>query len=165
MPRLQQQDDVALAIDQELTSLRDHLSFTMERQIERLHDELLQELDALIKRAQPQKNGQPAPGLPSLIHTITDSKLHQMNLELRQHMTAKLDVLLQDMKDEQQAFQQDIQQQLDQRLALLSAPHPSRTGHRRWLNRLSAPVTGRLSNLPAWIACGILLIMLISWPT
>ncbi|MCP5018776.1 MAG: response regulator [Ketobacter sp.] len=159
------EDQLALSINKELSSLRDHLSFNMERQIELLHDELLKEIDESIRRNHTQQESQPAPALSNLIHTITDSKLHKMNLELRQHMTAKLDVLLQDMKDEQRAFQQEIQQQLNQ-----SLPQPDAVGKSASTDTPLQQLLTRLhssywSNLPVWIACGILLIALFSWPT
>lgn len=154
-------------IDHELSPLWDHLSFNMERQIGLLHDELLKEIDGLIKLSQIDQANPPKPALSNLIHTITDSKLHQMNLELRQHMTTRLDVLLQDMKDEQRAFQEEIQNQLDQRLSHKEPVPGKSTLTNRWLKHpLSQPsAIWHWSNLPVWIACATLLIMLISWPT
>ena len=101
--------------DRELSSIKSHLSLDMERQIQSLHHELLQELEDLVRKHDKSAPHQPNT-LGSLIHTITDSKLHKLNLELRQHMTAKLDTLLQDMKDEQKAFQARILRELDHRL-------------------------------------------------
>lgn len=166
VPKPSHPDSLAVTIDQELTSLRDHLSFTMERQIELLHEELSKEIESMMQRAQSGKEAYTPTGLSNLIHTVTDSKLHQMNLEMRQHMTAKMDVLLQDMKDEQRAFQQDIIENLNQRLLQLETATTNGANQRStWLHYLPHKLQNDWSNIPVWIACAVILAMLISWPT
>ncbi|MBA53982.1 MAG: hypothetical protein CMK89_05955 [Pseudomonadales bacterium] len=148
-------------IDLELSSIKNHLSLDMERQIQSLHHELRQELEDLVKqhdKATPQTST-----LGSLIHTITDSKLHKLNLELRQHMTVTLDALLQDMKDEQSAFQARILQEMEHRLEQPDA------GSRVRVNGLGAASQGVSSstwgNLPVLLILLTLLLMLVSWPS
>ncbi|HAG95171.1 MAG: hypothetical protein CMK83_06940 [Pseudomonadales bacterium] len=161
-PCLTPQDDIDPALSRKLSSLKDRLAFDIERQFESLHDELLHELEDFVKKNDRIQNASPTGALSSLVHTVTDSKIHQMNLELRQYMTAKMDALLQDINDEQQAFQQRIQLELDQRLAT-SAVYKHPTG--RWWYRVAGrPRAEAWISLPALIAGTALLIVLISWP-
>lgn len=156
------QDALTPSDHQDLSSLQDRLSFDIERQFETLHEELLHELEDIVrKNDNPAKTSTPN-ALSSLVHTVTDSKIHQMNLELRQYMTAKMDALLQDIKDDQQAFQRHIQQELDQRLASIAVERHRDNG---WLGRLTSHSRqDAWISLPALLACGLLLILLISWP-
>ncbi|MEE2732407.1 MAG: hypothetical protein VYA55_16425 [Pseudomonadota bacterium] len=140
--------------DDGLSSLKDHLASDMERQIQTLHHELLLELEDMVRKHDNLPQQQSLNTLGSLIHTITDSKLHKLNLELRQHMTARLDALLQDMKDEQKAFQTGIREELEQRL------RPPNLSPRK-NHTLSAVIR---ANLPALMAGLALVLMLISWP-
>ena len=133
----------------------------MERQIQTLHHELLQELEDIVKQHDTDHQKLAGNTLGSLIHSITDSKLHHLNLELRRHMTARLDALLQDMKDEQVAFQARMLMEMDQRLEQHASAPPdtaSLRGH--------GPNGDSLAwiRLPALAASVILLLMLISWP-
>ncbi|MDY6920698.1 MAG: hypothetical protein SV765_10865 [Pseudomonadota bacterium] len=72
-----------------------HLALQVEQQIAQLKEQLGAEMERRIGA--------------DLIHTITDSKLHQLNLELRQHLTLRLDTLLQDIKDEQQQLRRELE--------------------------------------------------------
>ena len=145
-------DEIAISIDQQLSSLRDHLSFAMERQIQRVCDEVQNSFDQRIKTLELRQNtASPytAQGLSSLIHSITDSKLHQLNLELRHHLSAKLDVLAQDLLQQQQAQRQELLQELD--LRLQPQPQPQKTAP-DWLTAARAFLRQRWYALPFWLA-------------
>ena len=117
--RLIMTDQIAANIDQQLTSLRDHLSFTMERQIGLIGEELRHDLDQRLLSLESQLKTAPShPGqaLSSLVHSVTDSKLHQLNLELRHHISAKLDVLSQDLSQQQTRLKQEILLEVEQTL-------------------------------------------------
>ena len=60
-----------------------------------------------------------------LIHTITDSKIHQLNIELRNHMSAKLDVMGQDLIEDNRHNSQQLIQEFKSQLP----PSPSRLGN------------------------------------
>lgn len=151
-------DDIAASIDRQLSSLRDHLSFTMEQQIQRvcdeLHDSFEQRLRALETRqtVQPQQAGQ---GLSTLIHSVTDSKLHQLNLELRHHLSAKLDVLSQDLLQQQELQRQDLLRELDLRLQRKGPVH----GRHGWQG-VPQFLRKHWYALPFWLALGL---MAVSW--
>jgi len=51
-----------------------------------------------------------------LIHTVTDSKIHQLNIELRNHMTAKLDVMGQDLIEDNRYNNQQLIQEFKSQL-------------------------------------------------
>lgn len=51
-----------------------------------------------------------------LIHTITDSKIHQLNIELRNHMSAKLDVMGQDLIEDSRYNNQQLIQEFKSQL-------------------------------------------------
>lgn len=143
-------DEIAASIDQQLSSLRDHLTFTMEQQIQRVCDELRinfeQRLRALESRQQAP-SAYPSQGLSTLIHSVTDSKLHQLNLELRHHLSAKLDVLTQDLLQQQYEQKQDLLRELDLRLRV----ERQRTRN-RWLHRLPRVIREKWYVLPFWIS-------------
>src|SRR5690606_27074657 len=112
-------DDVAASIDQQLSSLRDHLSFTMEQQIQRICDEMRVQFEQRVRALESRQNTPstyPSQGLSTLIHSITDSKLHQLNLELRHHLSVKLDVLSQDLLQQQQEQRHELLRELELRL-------------------------------------------------
>lgn len=149
--------------EQELSSLQDRLSFDMEQQIQILHHELLQELEDIVKKHdQPTTQQHTNPTLSSLIHTITDSKLHKLNMELRQHMTVKLDALLEDMKDEHRAFRTQLWQEMDRRL---ERPDTAKASFNRFLASEHQLASSTWLSLPVLIASIIVLVLLISWPS
>ncbi|HVL02109.1 MAG TPA: response regulator [Dongiaceae bacterium] len=148
-----QSDQIAHSIDQQLTSLRDHLSFTMEKQIQRVCEELQHSFDQRLRLLEQNQSGSssyPAKGLSTLIHSITDSKLHQLNLELRHHITAKFDVLAQDLAQSQLALKQDILQEVDQRIRISNA----RRRQRRLL-RIPQLLMDRWYLIPFWLSVGL----------
>lgn len=154
-------DQIASSINQQLTSLRDHLAFTMEHQIQLVCDEIQQAFDERLRLVEQRQSGQsayPAQGLSTLIHSITDSKLHQLNLELRHHVTAKLDVLAQDLLQLQASQKQDILAEVDLRIRASQAA-------RRQRNRLRLP---RLLQhywyaIPFWLALVLMGGLLAAW--
>lgn len=149
--------------NRELSSIKSHLSLDMERQIQSLHHELLQELEDLVRKHDKNTPHQ-ANTLGSLIHTITDSKLHKLNLELRQHMTAKLDALLQDMKDEQKAFQARLMREMEHRLEQPEVA--SRNSMQNLLGTASSEIgSSNWANLPVLLVLLAVLLMLVSWPS
>lgn len=141
-----QADQIATSINQQLTSLRDHLCFTMENQIQLVCDEIQQAFDERLRRVEQRQSALPGsmtPGLSTLMHSITDSKLHQLNLELRHHVTAKLDVLAQDLAHQQASLKNEILQEVDQRI---------RTHQRYYrLPRLLKRLYRRWYHLPFWV--------------
>ena len=143
-------DEIAASIDQQLLSLRDHLTFTMEQQIQRICDELRGNFEQRVRALESrQTSGSPYPtqGLSSLIHSVTDSKLHQLNLELRHHLTAKLDVLSQDLLQLQQEQKQELLREIDLRL------RQERQRHRKqWYRNLPAVLRDRWYVLPFWVS-------------
>lgn len=149
-----QADQIASSIDQQLTSLRDHLTFTMEKHIQRVGDELQQNIDQRLRQVEQGQSGHstyPAKGLATLIHSITDSKLHQLNLELRHHLSAKLDVLSQDLLQQQQEQRQELLRELD--LRLRQQRPETKKG---WLQRIPDFIRARWYVLPFWLALGLL---------
>src|SRR5690606_27157398 len=109
-----------------------------------------QRLQSLEQRQQAP-SAYPGTGLSSLIHSITDSKLHQLNLELRHHLSAKLDVLNQDMTLQQQDLRADLLQEMD---LLLQRAVPVR--HPAWWQHMPATLRDRWYLLPFWGALGLL---------
>ncbi|NPU94847.1 MAG: response regulator [Gammaproteobacteria bacterium] len=149
-----QADQIASSIDQQLTSLRDHLTFTMEKHIQRVGDELQQNIDQRLRQVEQGQSGHstyPAKGLATLIHSITDSKLHQLNLELRHHITAKFDVLAQDLTQTQVTLKQDILQEVDLRIRANNA----RRRQRRLL-RIPQLLRDRWYLIPFWLAVALM---------
>lgn len=147
-------DELAASIDQQLSSLRDHLSFTMEQQIQRICEELRDHFEQRLHTLEQQQqapSAYPGNGLSSLIHSITDSKLHQLNLELRHHLSAKLDVLGQDLALRQQDLRAELLQEMDvrlQRAVPIRGPSP-------W-QKIPAVLRERWYLLPFWVALGML---------
>lgn len=143
-------DEIAASIDQQLSSLRDHLSFTMEQQIQRVCDELRTNFEQRVRALETRQNTPspyPSQGLSTLIHSITDSKLHQLNLELRHHLSAKLDVLSQDLLQQQQEQRQALLRELELRL------RQERQGMKtHWWHRFPGFIRSRWYVLPFWLA-------------
>jgi CheY-like chemotaxis protein len=154
-------DQIAASIDEQLTSLRDHLAFTMEQQIQRLCDELQHNVDQRLRTLEQRRTGStayPAQGLSTLIHSVTDSKLHQLNLELRHHLTAKLDVLSQDLQQQQANQKRDILLEVDQRIRD-SQLH----GHKRSLWAMPRILLERWYVIPFWLALSLIGGLLSYW--
>ncbi len=154
-------DQIASSINQQLTSLRDHLAFTMEHQIQLVCDEIQQAFDERLRLVEQRQSGQsayPAQGLSTLIHSITDSKLHQLNLELRHHVTAKLDVLTQDLLQQHALQKQDILAEVDLRIRESQAA-------RRQRNRLRLPrlLQDYWYAIPFWLALTLMGGLLALW--
>ena len=101
-----------------------NLSRELETQITKLGHELKQELTHSLL-ASPEN-------VTHLIHSITDSKIHQLNQDLRKQMTAKLDVLLQDIQDDQKALKQELYQYVEQRLAVNPIDSNPRPNTAKW---------------------------------
>jgi hypothetical protein len=150
-------DELAASIDQQLSSLRDHLSFTMEQQIQRICEDLREHFEQRLHTLEQQQqapSAYPGNGLSSLIHSITDSKLHQLNLELRHHLSAKLDVLNQDMTLQQQDLRADLLQEMDLRLQrAVPVRHPA------WRLHMPDTLRDRWYLLPFWGAIGLLALL------
>jgi CheY-like chemotaxis protein len=147
-------DDIAASIDQQLSSLRDHLSFAMEQQIQRVCDELRVNFEQRVRALESRQNTPspyPSQGLSTLIHSITDSKLHQLNLELRHHLSAKLDVLSQDLLQHQQEQRQELLRELELRL------RQERQGAKKsWWQRFPGFIRSRWYVLPFWLAVALM---------
>ncbi|OUS26321.1 hypothetical protein A9Q99_19025 [Gammaproteobacteria bacterium 45_16_T64] len=81
---------------------------------------LHQHVDAKFTSTLQQKNSElpskPREVLP-LIHTITDAKIHQLNIELRNHMSAKLDVISQDLREDNRLHNQQFISEFGAQLA------------------------------------------------
>ncbi len=147
-------DDIAASIDQQLSSLRDHLSFAMEQQIQRVCDELRVSFEQRVRALETRQNtpsAYPSQGLSTLIHSVTDSKLHQLNLELRHHLSAKLDVLSQDLLQQQQEQRQELLRELDLRLR---QQRPD--AKKGWLLRIPDFIRARWYVVPFWLALALL---------
>lgn len=147
-------DDIAASIDQQLSSLRDHLSFAMEQQIQRVCDELRVNFEQRVRALESRQNTPspyPSQGLSTLIHSITDSKLHQLNLELRHHLSAKLDVLSQDLLQHQQEQRQELLRELELRL------RQERQGAKKsWWQRFPGFIRSHWYVLPFWLAVALM---------
>lgn len=147
-------DDIAASIDQQLSSLRDHLSFAMEQQIQRVCDELRVNFEQRVRALESRQNTPspyPSQGLSTLIHSITDSKLHQLNLELRHHLSAKLDVLSQDLLQHQQDQRQELLRELELRL------RQERQGAKKsWWQRFPGFIRSHWYVLPFWLAVALM---------
>ena len=154
-------DQIANSINQQLTSLRDHLAFTMEHQIQLVCDEIQQAFDERLRLVEQRQAGQtssPAQGLATLIHSITDSKLHQLNLELRHHVSAKLDVLAQDLVQQQALQKREILQEVEQ---LIRASHARR--RQRDLLRLPQLLRQHWYTVPFWLSLALIGSMFTYW--
>lgn len=154
-------DEIAASIDQQLSSLRDHLAFTMEQQVQRVCDELRSHYEQRLLTLETRQNtpsAYPSQGLSTLIHSITDSKLHQLNLELRHHLSAKLDVMSQDLLQQQREQKQELLRELELRLQQNTA-----RGDSRWLHSLPGFIRDRWYVLPFWLALGLMAAMGIYW--
>lgn len=154
-------DEVAASIDQQLSSLRDHLSFTMEQQIQRICDEMRVQFEQRVRALETRQNTPstyPSQGLSTLIHSITDSKLHQLNLELRHHLSAKLDVLSQDMLQQQQEQRHELLRELELRLR-----QERQFAHRSWLQGIPRLLRTHWYALPLWTALTLLTVLWGYW--
>lgn len=154
-------DQIANSINQQLTSLRDHLAFTMEHQIQLVCDEIQQAFDERLRLVEQRQAGQtssPAQGLATLIHSITDSKLHQLNLELRHHVSAKLDVLAQDLVQQQALQKREILHEVEQ---LIRASHARR--RQRVLLRLPQLLRQHWYTVPFWLSLALIGSMFTYW--
>ncbi len=82
--------------------------------------------------------------LMPLVHSITDSKLHQLNIEIRNYIAAKFDVLSQDLRIDQTEQQPNQENQADHPPEESATPsarlaeHPKRqqASRSRWWSRL-----------------------------
>lgn len=90
--------DVETLVEEKLADASEKLRHTLQQEIQNLLSE------------QPKK-ALPIDMLP-LIHSVTDSKLHQLNIELRNHVSAKLDVMGQDLREEQQLNGDNVLQEI-----------------------------------------------------
>lgn len=72
-----------------------------------------------------------------LIHTITDAKIHQLNIELRNHMSAKMDVIGQDLLADNRHHNQQFINEFSHQLAAPMAIPPSVSTDIQGMSRLA----------------------------
>ncbi len=91
-----QQETLNQRFNQRLGRLYSDIEAMIETKLTESQHQLKEQLQHEQRSSLPQKNREILP----LIHTITDSKIHQLNIELRNHMSARLDVMSQDLRDD-----------------------------------------------------------------
>lgn len=138
--------------DNVMENIKEQLPQVVENQLDKLKSDLQRDIQQLVNQHLSHSNN--SHSLTSLIHSVTDSKIHQLNLELRQQMTSKLDVLLQDIQDDHRALKNDILLQVEQRL---SSHKPFRANS--WPQSINW-----MGNWHLLIALTIALGLLFSWP-
>jgi CheY-like chemotaxis protein len=87
---------VRLQMEQLQRAIELQIDTRIQQVSDQLHGSLIQEIRQLSSQLDP---GKQTKEMLKMVHTITDSKLHQLNIELRSHLSARLDVLNQDWRD------------------------------------------------------------------
>lgn len=149
------------------STLRETLSTDLSREMEYLHQQLKHDLEQRLAVQEMTDSPACVNEVSHLIHTITDTKLHQMQLELRQHLNAKLDVLLEDVKEDQLALERRLERRILQEMdkQLIASSSQRKAGMmNRLVQMIPAPDLAVLVNVPLGLTIVIILIMFIVWP-
>jgi len=112
-------DSFLAFLEADLTSLHSEIKTLFDQQIKDVRQEFRNELKRKLHGSN-RGNANTAQGLRSeltpLVHSITDNKLHQLNIELRNHMSAKLDIATQDFIAVQAELTAQITDEVTKRL-------------------------------------------------
>ncbi len=118
-----QQETLNQRFNQRLDRLYSEIETLVETKLAESQHQLEEQLQQNQRTASPQKNREILP----LIHTIADSKIHQLNIELRNHMSAKLDVMSQDIRDDNLYHNQQLLGEFRSQLPEFQSHLPDRT--------------------------------------
>lgn len=157
----------AVAIDREIANLKDHIVDSLTQQGRLLQEQLKSDIDARLKVMAKEASLPNTVALSNLVHSVTDSKIHQLNMEWRQQMTARLDVLLQDIQDEQKILRQELMEELEQKMTQQHALiHRDMVNSAPFLDKISAAIRENgFSNLvwfTFYLITGLLITYLLS---
>jgi len=157
------------------SGLQESLSLDLSRKMDHAHKQLINELEKRMEVQSSQQQGSRHQGLPQrqspdtgvseLIHSITDTKLHQMKLEMRQYLSARLDVLLEDVRIEQAEFERRLRTEMDQRFQKLYPKESLGARVSHLLSRIPSPTAVSLwVNVPISLTLIIMAVLYIVWP-
>ncbi len=111
-----QENAVKEPLDQEISSLHDELNDNLTKQLAYMQKQLNQDIETALNQTFPRHRSPWEHHTNLLIHSITDNKIHRLNLELRQHIGYKVDGLMANIESQHKKNQQELLQKLDQRL-------------------------------------------------
>jgi len=131
-----QQETLNQRFNQRLERLYSDIEILVENKLAESQDRLKEQLQQNLRPSLPQKNREVLP----LIHTITDSKIHQLNIELRNHLSAKLDVMSQDLRDDNHHHNQQLLGEFKSQLPELQS-HAANTKNLSFLQKLQASLS------------------------
>lgn len=154
----------SVCLEREINNLKTHIVDSLNQQGHLLQEQIKSDIDARLKVLAKESSVPNTMALSNLVHSVTDSKIHQLNLEWRQQMTARLDVLLQDIQDEQKILRQELLQELEQKMTQQYALiHRDRAQTAPFLDKIGAAIQENGINNLFWFTIYLSTALILAW--